>query len=106
MLETVDMKQKLKKREYHVLLRPLQVRLRDLELLIFRRRIPVLCVFEGWDAAGKGGAIKRVTAILDPRGYTVSSYAAPEGEERTHLYLWRFWRTLPRTGHRGIFDRS
>ncbi len=106
MLERVDMKHKLKKSEYHVLLRPLQVRLRDLEFQIFRRQIPVLCVFEGWDAAGKGGAIKRVTAILDPRGYTVSSYAAPEGDEKTHHYLWRFWRNLPRAGHLGIFDRS
>jgi polyphosphate kinase 2 (PPK2 family) len=106
MLEKVDMKQKLKKREYHVLLRPLQVRLRDLEFQIFRRQVPVLCVFEGWDAAGKGGTIKRVTAILDPRGYTVSSYAAPQGDEKTHHYLWRFWKNLPRAGHLGIFDRS
>jgi polyphosphate kinase 2 (PPK2 family) len=66
----------------------------------------VLCVFEGWDAAGKGGAIKRVTEMLDPRGFTVSSYAAPRGEEQTHHYLWRFWRNLPRAGHLSIFDRS
>ena len=106
MLEKADMKQKLKKSEYRVLLHPLQVRLRDLEFQIFRQQIPVLCVFEGWDAAGKGGTIKRVTAILDPRGYTVSSYAAPQGDEKTHHYLWRFWKNLPRAGHLGIFDRS
>ena len=63
-------------------------------------------MFEGWDAAGKGGAIKRVTETLEPRGYTVSSFSAPRGEEKTHHYLWRFWRTLPRAGHLGIFDRS
>jgi polyphosphate kinase 2 (PPK2 family) len=63
-------------------------------------------VFEGWDAAGKGGAIKRLTEILDPRGFTVSSYAAPKGEEKTHHYLWRFWRNLPRAGHVAIWDRS
>jgi polyphosphate kinase 2 (PPK2 family) len=63
-------------------------------------------VFEGWDAAGKGGAIKRVTETLEPRGYTVSSFAAPRGEEKTHHYLWRFWRVLPRAGHLGVFDRS
>ncbi len=75
-------------------------------LAIYKRQVPVLCVMEGWDAAGKGGAIKRITYTLDPRGYTVSSFAAPRGDEKTHHYLWRFWRNLPRAGHLTIFDRS
>ena len=83
-----------------------QLRLRELHFRMYERQVPVLAVFEGWDAAGKGGAIKRVTETLEPRGYTVSSFSAPRGEEKTHHYLWRFWRTLPRAGHLGIFDRS
>jgi polyphosphate kinase 2 (PPK2 family) len=63
-------------------------------------------VFEGWDAAGKGGAIKRVTEKLDPRGYVVYSIAAPDGEDATRHYLYRFWRRLPESGQIAIFDRS
>ena len=106
MLERLDMDRKLTEKQYEDRIGALQVRLRELEFQIFKRRVPVLCVFEGWDAAGKGGAIKRVTEMLDPRGFTVSAYAAPKGEEKTHHYLWRFWRNLPRTGHLAIFDRS
>jgi polyphosphate kinase 2 (PPK2 family) len=63
-------------------------------------------VFEGWDAAGKGGAIKRLTEKLDPRGYVVYPIKAPEGDERVRHYLWRFWRTLPEAGQIAILDRS
>jgi polyphosphate kinase 2 (PPK2 family) len=63
-------------------------------------------IFEGWDASGKGGAIKRVTEKLDPRGYVVYSIAAPKGDDATHHYLWRFWRRLPECGQIAIFDRS
>jgi polyphosphate kinase 2 (PPK2 family) len=66
----------------------------------------VVIVFEGWDAGGKGGAIKRLTAPLDPRGYTVIPISAPKGADASHHYLWRFWRHLPKDGHFGIFDRS
>jgi polyphosphate kinase 2 (PPK2 family) len=106
MLETLDMNQKLSRKVYDQELPKEQLRLRDLEFQLYKKQVPVLCVFEGWDAAGKGGAIKRVTEMLDPRGFTVSSYAAPRGEEQTHHYLWRFWRNLPRAGHLSIFDRS
>ncbi len=106
MLEALDMNQKLTRAKYNQEIGPLQVRLRELEFQLYREQRPALLVFEGWDAAGKGGAIKRVTELLDPRGYTVTSYAAPKGEERTRHYLWRFWRTLPRAGHLAIFDRS
>jgi len=106
MLETLDMNQKLTRAKYNKEIGPFQVRLRELEFQLYREQVPALLIFEGWDAAGKGGGIKRVTELLDPRGYTVTSYAAPKGEERTRHYLWRFWRTLPRAGHLAIFDRS
>ena len=106
MLERLDTTKKLAKKAYAVELGKLQVRLRELHFQIYQEQVPVLCVFEGWDAAGKGGAIKRVTEMLDPRGYTVSAYAAPHGEEKSHHYLWRFWRNLPRAGHMAIFDRT
>ena len=106
MLEKLDMTKKLNKQDYSEQIKKAQSRLRKLEYKMYKKKLPVLCVFEGWDAAGKGGAIKRLTEMLDPRGFTVSSYAAPTGEEKTHHYLWRFWRNLPRTGHLAIFDRS
>ena len=106
MLEKLDVNKKLSEKQYDEQVSKAQVRLRELEFQIYKKQIPVLCVFEGWDAAGKGGAIKRVTEILDPRGFTVSSYAAPKGEERTHPYLWRFWKNVPRAGHVAIWDRS
>jgi polyphosphate:AMP phosphotransferase len=71
----------------------------------FGRRSLVL-VFEGIDAAGKGGAIRRVTGALDPRQYEVVPVASPTDEERAHPYLWRFWRRVPRLGGITIFDRS
>lgn len=66
----------------------------------------LICVFEGNDAAGKGGAIRRVTAAMDSRFYNITPIAAPSDEEKVQPYLWRFWRKLPRTGHTTIFDRS
>jgi polyphosphate kinase 2 (PPK2 family) len=106
MLEKLDVNKKMSKEQYEDQIGKVQVRLRELEFRIYKQQVPVLCVFEGWDAAGKGGAIKRVTEILDPRGYTVWPFAAPKGEERTHHYLWRFWKSLPRAGHVCIWDRS
>ena len=66
----------------------------------------VILVFEGPDAAGKGGAIRRLTRVMDAGTYDVISIAAPTEEERAHPYLWRFWRHLPRQGHVTIYDRS
>jgi AMP-polyphosphate phosphotransferase len=102
----VDMSAALSEKAYWKRLAALQLRLRELHHRTYERRVPVLAVLEGWDAAGKGGSIKRITETLEPRGYTVSSFSAPRGEEKTHHYLWRFWRALPRAGHLGIFDRS
>ncbi len=66
----------------------------------------LVIVFEGWDAAGKGGSIKRLTRALNPRGYTVNPVSAPAGEEKLHSYLWRFSNNMPASGHISIFDRS
>jgi polyphosphate kinase 2 (PPK2 family) len=66
----------------------------------------VIIVYEGWDAGGKGGNIKRVTERLDPRGYVVHAIAAPKGDDANRHYLYRFWRRLPETGQIVIFDRS
>ena len=66
----------------------------------------MIAAFEGWDAAGKGGAIRRLVGPLDPRGYTVIPIAAPKGDEATHHYLWRFWKQLPKAGHLAVFDRT
>ena len=68
--------------------------------------MPTVLAFEGWDAAGKGGAIRRVTQALDPRLYRVVGVAAPTDEERAQHYLWRFWRHLPRAGCAALFDRT
>ncbi|HYN22643.1 MAG TPA: polyphosphate:AMP phosphotransferase, partial [Thermoanaerobaculia bacterium] len=105
-LDAVDLGRRLARRDYEQTIAAEQLRMRKLHFRMYERQVPVLAVFEGWDAAGKGGAIKRVTATLEPRGFTVSSFSVPRGDEKSHHYLWRFWRALPRTGHLGIFDRS
>ena len=98
-LSAVDLGRKLAPRPYEKQIAAEQLRLRALHFEMYERKVPALAVFEGWDASGKGGAIKRVTETLEPRGYTVASFSAPRGEEKTHHYLWRFWRVLPRAGH-------
>jgi AMP-polyphosphate phosphotransferase len=67
---------------------------------------PLLVLFEGWDAAGKGGAIRRLTAPLDPRHFTVSQFAAPSEREKRHHFLWRFWPHVPGWGGMCVFDRT
>ena len=105
-LNKVDLTQALTKDDYRHQLRDAQIELRGLQVKLFQKKIPVVAVFEGWDAAGKGGAIKRVTDTLDPRGYRVNTFAAPTSEEAQYHYLWRFWRRIPEAGDIGIFDRS
>ncbi|HEY3384623.1 MAG TPA: polyphosphate:AMP phosphotransferase [Vicinamibacterales bacterium] len=83
-----------------------QGRLHELAAKARAAGVSTILVFEGWDAAGKGGAIRRVTAALDARDYQVIPIAAPTDEERAHHYLWRFWRHLGRAGRVTIFDRS
>ncbi|MBR0396923.1 MAG: phosphate--AMP phosphotransferase [Eubacterium sp.] len=84
----------------------LQAELADLHNKLYRKKVPVIIGYEGWDAAGKGGNIKRITSALDPRGYIVHPIASPEPHEKARHYLWRFWNRLPRTGHIAIFDRT
>ena len=106
MLETVDLSLELDAETYRQKLIPLQVRLAQLGYEVYRQERPVILAFEGWDAAGKGGAIRRVTERLDPRGYVVHAISAPKGEDSEHHYLWRFWRRLPVAGQITIFDRT
>lgn len=84
----------------------LQSHLRELHNRLYRKRVPVIIAYEGWDAAGKGGNIKRITEALDPRGFEVHPIASPEPHEKARHFLWRFWTRLPRTGHIAIFDRT
>jgi polyphosphate:AMP phosphotransferase len=105
-LARVDLSCRLERDEYAKRLKKAQARLRELEFLCYSRRLPAVVVFEGWDAAGKGGAIRRLTESLDPRGYAVVPIAAPTAAEKAHHYLWRFWNEIPKDGHWAIFDRS
>ncbi len=97
---------RLGKREYRALLRAQQQRLQDLAWQAHDAGRSLIAVFEGWDAAGKGSAIRRVTAPVDPRLYRVVQSSAPSDEERAHHYLWRYWRCLERRGRMMLFDRS
>ena len=106
MLETLDLSKKLDRTEYVRELTRSQIQLRELGYQVYVQKKPVIIVFEGWDAAGKGGAIKRITEKLDPRGYVVYPISAPQGEDKTRHYLYRFWRRLPERGQIAIFDRS
>ena len=92
--------------EYKLELKKLQKELKELGNKAYRKKLPVIIAYEGWDAAGKGGNIKRITAALDPRDYVVEPIASPEPHEKARHYLWRFWTRLPKTGHITIFDRT
>jgi polyphosphate kinase 2 (PPK2 family) len=106
MLENLDLTLTLNKEEYESDLVHYQVALNRLAYQVYVQHRPVIMVFEGWDAAGKGGAIKRVTEKLDPRGYVVYPIGAPQGDDANHHYMWRFWRRLPELGQIAILDRS
>ncbi len=106
MLEKVDLTLRLSQKEYEGHLDRLQNELHLLGYQVYKQKRPVVALFEGWDAAGKGGAIKRVTEQLDPRGYVVWPIAAPQGDDKVRHYLYRFWRRLPEAGQIAIFDRS
>ena len=106
MLKDLDMTLRLKRGEYERELETLQNTLHLLGYRVYVKKIPVAIVFEGEDAAGKGGAIKRVTERLDPRGYVVWPIAAPTGDDKDRHYLYRFWRRLPEQGQIALFDRS
>ena len=106
MLETLDLTRTLTREAYVREVTRRQIQLRELGYQVYVQKRPVIILFEGWDAAGKGGAIKRITEKLDPRGYVVYSIAAPQGEDKTRHYLYRFWRRLPERGQIAVFDRT
>jgi polyphosphate:AMP phosphotransferase len=105
-LDTVDLSQGYTKEDYKPLLEKYQDDLLKLQFAVYRQGIPVVIVFEGWDAAGKGGCIIRLTNPLNPRGYVVEPIGPPNDYEKLHPYLWRFYPRFPRKGHITIFDRS
>jgi polyphosphate:AMP phosphotransferase len=105
-LSRLDMTKRVDKRTFERELLRYQGELNRLQRRAARESVSTILVFEGMDAAGKGGAIRRVTAALDARDYQVIPIAAPTDEELAHHYLWRFWRHLPRAGRLTIFDRS
>jgi polyphosphate kinase 2 (PPK2 family) len=106
LLASLDLTQKVEKGHYEKELEKLQRRLNLLSRDPKFRKMSTVLVFEGMDAAGKGGAVRRVTSALDARYYSIVPVAAPTEEERAQPYLWRFWRHLPRRGRVAIFDRS
>jgi len=105
-LDKVDLTLEIEKAEYGKALKRWQSRLNRLTRQALERGVSTVLLFEGWDAAGKGGIVRRLTAAMDASLYRVIPVAAPTDEERAHHYLWRFWRQLPRAGHVAIFDRS
>ena len=105
-LEEVDLSLNISKKDYKNKIDKLQEKIKLLAYDLYRAKIPTILVFEGWDAAGKGGNIKRLTRSIDPRGYEVIPIAAPDETEHKYHYLWRFWKHFPKSGHMTIFDRS
>ena len=106
LLSEVPLDKTISDEDYKKELKQLQQRLGELHNRLYRKKVPVIIAYEGWDAAGKGGNIKRITGALDPRGYEVHPIASPEPHEKARHYLWRFWTRLPKDGHIAIFDRT
>lgn len=105
-LDHVDLTLSVDRETYSRELPELQSELRRLQHQLYRARVPAVVVYEGWDASGKGGNIRRLTRELDPRGYEVVPIGAPTPQELAHHYLRRFWTQLPKAGHIAVFDRS
>ena len=105
-LAGVDLSLALDKEDYDRQKAEQTLRLKTLSMAATEARLTSVLVFEGWDAAGKGGVIRRLKLPLDPRNSRVVPISAPTEEELSHHYLWRFWRQLPRAGSTIIFDRS
>ncbi len=105
-LKKIKLDKELTDEEYRAQLKVLQKKLSKLHNKLYRKQIPLIIAYEGWDAAGKGGNIKRVAAALDSRGYEVFPIASPSPDEKIRHFLWRFVTRLPKTGHVAIFDRT
>lgn len=106
LLDTLDLSQTLSEEKYKTQLEKYQGKLNLLYRKAKAKELSAILVFEGWDAAGKGGVIRRITSAMDARDYQIIPIAAPTEDERAQHYLWRFWRHLPRAGRVTIFDRS
>lgn len=102
----VDLSAEISDEQYHALLDDLQEKAGDLAFALYEKNIPTILVFEGNDAAGKGGAISRLIREFDPRAYRINPTSAPNDQEKDHHYLWRFYNNLPAKGEVAIFDRS
>ena len=105
-LTQLDMSPTISREHYGIELKALRTRLHGLYRQARSEALSTVLVFEGWDAAGEGGAIRRMTTTLDARDYRVIPISAPTDEERAHHFFWRFWRHLARVGRFTIFDRS
>jgi AMP-polyphosphate phosphotransferase len=105
-LDKADLTKTVSRQDYPGLLREYQDRVREAQYLLYKRKIPLIIVYEGWDAAGKGGNILRLTASMNPRGYEVVPVSRPNDYELSHHYLWRFYSKFPKSGHITLFDRS
>jgi len=105
-LDKVDLEAALSHDDYNKLLTRYQSQVNELSWRAYDAKRSTVMVFEGWDAAGKGGAIRRLTNVIDARLFRVISVAAPTDEELAHHYLWRFWRQFPRAGYMALYDRS
>ena len=105
-LKGVDYHLRLDPEDYRHQLKEEQKKLFNLEMQMYLARIPMILMYEGQDAAGKGGSIKRVAQALDARSYTIFPSPAPTKPELMHPHLWRYWCRLPKAGHVGIYDRS
>ena len=92
--------------EYRKQLKVEQTRFRKLQEEAFQKRVPLMVMYEGWDAAGKGGNIKRIAQALDARAYRIFPSPAPSSIELAHPHLWRYWTRMPKAGYVGIYDRS
>ena len=106
LLSEVKLDKTMDEEDYRKALKRCRKKLADLHNELYRKQVPVVIAYEGWDAAGKGGNIKRLASALDPRGCEVLPIASPTPDELHRQYLWRFWTRLPKTGHIAIFDRS
>ncbi|MBK1633147.1 polyphosphate:AMP phosphotransferase [Thiohalocapsa halophila] len=106
LLDQLDLSQSLEKDAYKEKLKQLQAEVNELAWTAYKKGRTTVLVFEGVDAGGKGGAIRRITQAVDARLYRTIPVAAPTDEEKAHHYLWRFWRHIPRAGHMILYDRS
>lgn len=105
-LATYDLNKTLGAEEYQTKLKECHKKIAELQLALKKKNISTVCAFEGWDAGGKGGAIRRLTSALDPLGYKVNPVSAPNDWEKKFHYLWRFWQHVPEAGEMAVFDRT